>query len=203
MKKTIIFGAIFFLSVNTKAQLIDFGIKGGINFASVHYNTGMADIKTKIGPNGGLFAHFNASKTWAIQPEITYSLEGGQVPVNGNSSELEKYNLTYINIPVLLQYTFINGFRLEGGPQMGFLLGARSKVDNTTTVNTDFNSTAFSLDFGVGYLVGLGVGFDVRYAFGLSNINNQTNTSTVESSVFQLGIFYQLSDNWKHHNQNN
>jgi len=101
-------------------------------------------------------------------------------------------------VPVLLQYMFENGFRVEGGPQMGFLISARTKVSNTSTDNKGFKSTAFSIPIGVGYLTTSGVGFDARYVFGLSNINDNDNGPTIQSNVFQFGIFYQFTDTKKH-----
>ena len=89
---------------------------------------------------------------------------------------------------------FNNGFRLEGGPQIGFLLNAKTKSGNVTVNNTSFKSTAFSIPLGVGYLTSSGVGLDARYVFGLSNINDSENGPTIQSNVFQLGLFYQLSD---------
>jgi hypothetical protein len=89
---------------------------------------------------------------------------------------------------------FNNGFRLEGGPQIGFLLSAKTKSGSVTVDNNGFKSTAFSIPLGVGYLASSGVGFDARYVFGLSDINDSENGPTIQSNVFQLGIFYQLSD---------
>ena len=108
------------------------------------------------------------------------------------------YNLNYMNVPVLLQYMFENGFRLEGGPQIGFLLSANTKGGGVTIDDKGFKSTAFSIPLGVGYLTSSGWGLDARYVFGLSDVNDLHDGQTIQSNVFQLGIFYQLSDTKKH-----
>jgi hypothetical protein len=190
MKKTIIFAATFFLLLSAKAQEVHFGIKGGLNASELHFNND-TKLDTKIGFNLGLLAHIHAGETWALQPELIYSLEGAKGKI-GNSEY--SYNLNYLNVPVLLQYMFDNGFRLEGGPQIGFLLNAKTKVNNTSTDNKGFKSTAFSIPLGVGYLTHTGLGFDARYVFGLSNINDDNNGPTIQSNVFQIGLFYQFSD---------
>ncbi|HEY8659379.1 MAG TPA: porin family protein [Hanamia sp.] len=190
MKKTIIFAATFFLLLSAKAQEVHFGIKGGLNASELHFNND-TKLDTKIGFNLGLLAHIHAGETWALQPELIYSLEGAKGNI-GNSEY--SYNLNYLNVPVLLQYMFDNGFRLEGGPQIGFLLNAKTKVNNTSTDNKGFKSTAFSIPLGVGYLTHTGLGFDARYVFGLSNINDDNNGPTIQSNVFQIGLFYQFSD---------
>ena len=194
MKKITILIASFFLFFSVKAQQAHFGIKGGVNVSNLNFNNNTI-TDSKVGVNFGVLAHIHASKTWAIQPEVIYSLEGAKSHGNNNIS----YNLNYINVPVLLQYMFSNGFRLEGGPQIGFLLSAKTKNSDVSVTNNAYESTAFSIPLGVGYLTTSGLGFDARYVFGLSNINQDKSGPVIQSNVFQLGIFYQLNDTKMHH----
>ncbi len=195
MKKTAILAFLSaFLIFTANAQKAHFGVKGGLNVSSLHFEDNTS-YDSKIGLHAGLLAHIHASKVWAIQPEVFYSSEGAKTRV-GNSDV--KINLNYINVPVLLQYMFDNGVRLEGGPQIGFLVNAKTKTSNATVDNNNFKSTAFSIPLGVGYLTTDGLGFDARYVFGLSNINENKNP-TIQSNVFQFGIFYQFSDTKTHH----
>ncbi|MEP7229875.1 MAG: porin family protein [Ginsengibacter sp.] len=193
MKKAVILFSTLFLLFTAKAQEAHFGVKGGINASSLHFD-GNTSYDSKIGLHAGLLAHIHASKIWAIQPEVFYSSEGAKTRV-GNSEV--KINLNYINVPVLLQYMFDNGVRLEGGPQIGFLVNAKTKTGSSSVDNNNFKSTAFSIPLGVGYLTTDGLGFDARYVFGLSNINKNSNP-TIQSNVFQFGIFYQFSDTKTH-----
>lgn len=192
MKKTIILAATFLLAIGAKAQNVHFGIKGGMNASELQYNDN-TKFDTKIGFHAGLLAHIHTRNSqWAIQPELFYSLEGAKGIVAGNKNS---FNLGYLNIPLLAQYLFDNGFRIEAGPQIGFLTSAKSKTDNTSDDRKDdFKSTAFSIPVGVGYLTTSGFGFDARYNFGISDINNTSSSTKVQSNVFQFGIFYQFSD---------
>ena len=113
MKKTAISFLSLFLILTAKAQEVHFGLKGGLNIAQLHFDDNQISSDSKIGLHLGVLAHIHASKKWAVQPELLYSLEGAQKV--GNSAT--NYNLNYLNVPVLLQYMFDNGFRLEGGPQ--------------------------------------------------------------------------------------
>lgn len=196
MKKTAIFISAIFLMFTAKAQNTYFGVKGGLNASSLHYDDNRSS-DTKIGFNVGAFAHIHASNTWAIQPEVIYSLEGAKSTLTGSNNK-QTTDLNYINVPILLQYFFDNGFRLEGGPQIGFLLSAKTKVGSVSVDNNGLKSTSFSIPLGVGYLTSTGVGFDARYVFGLSDINDDKNGPTVQSNVFQFGIFYQFGDTKMH-----
>ena len=189
MKKTSVFGILLFLLFTSKAQQAQFGVKGGVNVAQLHYNDNQISSDSKVGVNLGVFAHIPASKTWALQPELLYSMEGAQKVGNAGTD----YHLNYLNVPLLLQYMFENGFRLEGGPQIGFLLNAKTKSGSVTVDNNGFKSTSFSIPLGVGYLSSAGVGFYARYVFGLSNIYDP-ESPIIQSNVFQLGLFYQFTD---------
>jgi hypothetical protein len=194
MKKLLILSASILLFTIAKSQDPHFGIKGGLNASSL--NKGGAANETIIGFNAGAFAHIHTSINWSIQPEIIFSTEGGKEPLIG-ANLTAKHRLNYLNFPVLLQYMFNNGLRLEGGAQFGVLLSAKDKVnDNIHDVKDLYQSTAVSIPLGASYLTRTGFGIDARYVFGLSNIYKD-DSQTIQSNVFQLGIFYQLSDKWK------
>lgn len=194
MKKIIIFTATLFLLSNAKAQDVHFGIKAGLNASSLNYKNN-SDMQTKIGFNAGLLAHIHtSSEMWAIQPELYYSAEGAKSKSNSN----ESLNLGYLNLPVLIQYMFDNGFRVEAGPQVGFLMSAKSKMGSTSTdVKNHMQSAVFSIPVGLGYLTTGGLGFDARYNFGISNINKSDFGAKVHSNVFQFDVFYQFSSTKK------
>lgn len=192
MKKVIIMAAAVLFSFATKAQGVHFGVKGGLNASELH-GKGIEDAKTKIGFHAGLLAHIHtASKSWAVQPEVMYSSEGAKFSSDGESGKID---LGYINVPVLVQYMFDNGFRIEAGPQIGFLMNAKAK-SNDGDVNTDikdqFKSTNFSIPVGVGYLTRSGLGFDARYNFGISDIGDMGGDK-VTGNNFQFGLFYQFT----------
>ncbi len=190
MKKIMILSATIFLMMQAQAQDAHFGIKGGLNASSLSYPNN-SDMQTKIGFNAGLLAHIHtSSKMWAIQPELYYSSEGAKSKSNSNVS----LNLGYLNLPVLIQYMFDNGFRLEAGPQVGFLVSAKSMVGNTSTdIKNKMQSAVFSIPLGLGYLTTGGLGFDARYNFGISNIYKSDYGPKEHSNVFQFDIFYQFS----------
>ena len=77
MKKTTIFAGSLLLLFTATAQQAHFGLKGGVNVSQLHFNNNTTS-DSKVGVNVGILAHIHASKTWAVQPELLYSLEGAQ-----------------------------------------------------------------------------------------------------------------------------
>ncbi len=185
MKKLFWFIATFFLSLAiVTAQQTHFGIKAGVNLASVAIDNG-DDYNSKVGLHIGGLAHIHISQHFALQPELIYSMQGGK-------DDDTKLKLNYINIPLLAQYMTLDGFRLQTGPQIGFLTSAKSETgDVEINVKDDLSSVDFSWTFGAGYLFPSGFGIDARYNHGISNISDN-EVFEARNRVFQFGVFYQF-----------
>ena len=182
-------------SSNTKRTVsvspnVSFGLKAGVNVANLHDDQ-TANTNSKIGFHGGVLAHVHLNKTIAIQPEVVYSLQGAKYPTLG------KETIGYVNIPILVQYMFDQGFRIETGPQLGLVTNAKLERSSggTTNIKNQFKTADFSWAFGIGYISSSGIGLDARYNLGLSNIANNTGTNihSVKNRVWQFGLFYQFS----------
>lgn len=186
MKKIHLIVSALLVSTALLAQDPKFGVKAGLNASTL--TSGGYDWRA--GFHGGLLAHIHVTPAFSLQPEIMYSSQGAKYDIGNNQQVTRKLN--YINVPVLLQYNFNNGFRLQGGPQVGFLIDAKDKLGDVdiNTVNTDnFNSVDFSIPLGISYLGYSGFGADVRYNLGITNVA-EGSTTNVRNSVFQLGVFY-------------
>ena len=163
---------------NSPSGHINLGVKGGVNSYNIHNDNGVR-YDSKLGYNLGMIAHIHFNSRFAFQPEITYSAQGAK---EGNAT----YNLDYINIPVMFQYMYDNGFRLQAGPQISFL------------VNTNLDDIS-PIDLGVGlgasYVVpSTGFGVDARYNLGLINIH-KSGTVNSTNRGFQFGLFYIFGHN--------
>lgn len=184
-------GMLFLHSAVNAQHSVRWGVKAGANFATINTESSAPDWGSRTGIHAGLLAHIHLSKTWALQPELVYSVQGSKNKV-GNQTQVN--NLNYVNVPVLVQYMFDNGFRLQTGPQVGFLANANTKIVNGThTTNTDlYNKTDFSWSFGGGYLSNIGLGIDARYNLGLTDVY-KPGAMKESNSVFQLGLFYMFN----------
>jgi hypothetical protein len=174
------------ISGTVMAQNENFGIKVCLNLYNISQDNG-PKFDQKAGYHFGILAHIHVTDRFAMQPEIVYSVQGGKYSVSGIET---KVNLDYVNVPVLFQYMFDNGFRLQAGPQVGFLNKAESRAgDVHTSVKGNFESIDFGLAMGVGYVnPPTGFGFDIRYNVGLTDIN--ANDAEAYNRGIQLGVFY-------------
>ena len=187
MKKLLI-AAVLLAGVSlTNAQDMKFGAKAGLNISSL---TGdVSDIKSKIGFQVGAFGEFKVSDKFAIQPELLFTSLGAK----SDSSPAETLSLGYIAIPVMAKYFVSEKFSLELGPQLGFLISAKSKFDgNSQDVKDGFNSTDFGMNLGAGYDVAENINLGLRYTFGLSNVLKDSGTVKAQNSNFALALGYKF-----------
>jgi hypothetical protein len=167
-----------------------FGLKAGFNISTLKVEDG-TDYNDKVGFHVGALAHIHVSPHFAVQPELVYSEQGGKY----NGATL---SVNYLTLPVLAQYMAGGGFRLETGPQLGFLTAAKNKNGNVEVdVKDDLKTVDLSWAFGASYLSSVGLGVDARYNLGLTNIND-ANTPIVRNRVFQAGLFYQFMAHYAH-----
>lgn len=169
----------------------NFGIKAGATaakFGQEHINW-----DTKYRWHAGLIAHLHISDHFAIQPELFYSAQGSEHVIVGSDRQIE---LGYLQLPVLFQYMTGSGFRFQGGPQIGLLMSARQQINGGTKadVKDSFKKTDFSLTAGISYITRMGLGFDARYSYGLSDISDTDNTAgtDINNLLIQVGVFYQF-----------
>lgn len=194
MKKISLFVLGIAVTVASLAQSpAQFGLKGGLNVSTIRSADDDDDndgIDSKIGVHIGALAHIHLSSQFAVQPEILYSREGAEV-------EDSRLKLDYINIPVMLQYMFNNGFRIEAGPQLGLLVSSKYKDDDVEVdADDDFKTTNISLGFGVNYLSYSGLGVGARYNLGLSDISEAGN-SNIKANTLQISLFYMFDSQHK------
>jgi Outer membrane protein beta-barrel domain len=117
--------------------------------------------------------------------------EGGGYP--GSTG---KVTLTYVNVPLVIQYKRGNFFA-EGGVQPSFLAGAKDKYASN---NEDYKYNTKSFDMGIPIGVGCvfmhSLGVNLRYVHGLSKINKD-NDEKDRNRVISLRFFWLLTFNKK------
>jgi hypothetical protein len=187
MKRLLLLFAVAGSITAAKAQAphVEFGLKAGVNIATLKVEDVDEAYDNRTSLNAGGFAHIHVTNRFAVQPELFFSAQGAE------SGETQ-YEMNYLNLPVLAQYMFGNGIRLQTGPQIGYLMKANMEMgDEEMDVKDRFNKTDFSWVFGASYLTKARIGIDARYNLGISNVNENSDPK-VKNRVFSVGLFYQF-----------
>jgi hypothetical protein len=200
MKKVILGFAFIALAASVNAQDAasgpTFGVKAGVNLANLKAKSGDESESgdMKIGFHAGGFVNVPIGETFAFQPEVLFSTEGFKEEEDDEKMTLK---LNYINVPLLLQYN-ASGFFAETGPQIGFNMSAKAKIESggqdlevDVKDEMGIKSTAFSWVVGLGYKTQSGFGFGARYNLGLSSIidSEDDEDASLKSNVIQISLF--------------
>ena len=209
MKKLLLVAAVAvfgFTSVN--AQEVTFGAKAGLNLASITGDeTGDLDGRTSF--HVGAVAEIAISDVFSVQPELLYSSQGAKYEESysefGYSGKYESTaKFDYINLPIMAKYYVAEGFSIEAGPQVGFLLSAKEEYDYTETFEgvtesgseeediDDASAIDFGVNLGLGYKMESGLNFTARYNLGLSNMYDGEGSDDYknQNSVIQVSVGY-------------
>ncbi|WP_080779140.1 porin family protein [Chryseobacterium phocaeense] len=199
---------------------ISFGVKGGMNVSSLTDGSNNAywsnyERKAKIGFNAGVFANIPISGQFSVQPEILYNGLGSKIEstINFDIPEArmdikENLSLSYLSVPLMLQYNLLPELYVEAGPEFGFLLGGRAKSEFTQTSNTDgasstqshtgkivmdlFNKFNFGIGIGAGYYFTQNLAVTARYTAGITDIYKYNTGDAVRNNALQVGLAYKF-----------
>ena len=186
--KKLVLGLFLLTLLGTRSQAqVAFGIKAGANLSNLA-GKGLDDRRAKLGGYGAIFSVISLTEKMAIQPELSYSMEGAKASYD----HAVRFNLNYINIPLMFQYSEAARFYLELGPQLGILTSAKVKFTNfSEDLKDGLKSTNLSAVFGLGYQFTPAVGLSSRGAIGLSNISKDTGgDEKVKATAFSIGMHY-------------
>ncbi|OYQ38001.1 hypothetical protein CHU92_07000 [Flavobacterium cyanobacteriorum] len=184
---------------NADSMAFSWGVKGGVNFATVNGDFESPDSRTSF--HVGLVGEFPLADIFSIQVEALYSGQGFEVDVPGglfSGNETLEYQLDYINVPVLAKVYLFKGFSLEAGPQFSFLVNEEIDSlpnDNAGDTNTDEAETfEFGVAGGLTFQTELGLFATARYTQGVTDILKERPgiQNSVNNSVFQIGIGYKF-----------
>lgn len=177
-----------------------FGIKGGFDLTSL-YISDVSSEHMKPGFDAGVFAKLPVTRGFSIQPELLYSLKGAKDTYSNfaQGSGEYRFNLGYIQLPVLAVVNLAPNFNLHLGGYAAYLVNANVKnvddngnIQSATELSTgDFNRWDFGLMGGLGFdIENFTIG--ARYSYGLSNIGKNDNLSgdlTRNSKNAGVGVY--------------
>ncbi len=182
MKKLMI-AVLFLTGITAVGQSSHFGIKGGLNFGSTGELSGIFDrpinADNKVGYHLGAFGHVDFLGLF-LQPEIIYTRLNSEYERSGTTAD---YNLSKLDIPVLLGLDVLGPLNIKAGPSFQVVL------------NNDLEGVGVDVEkpentFTVGYQLGVGVtlgqlGLDLRYE-GAFQENETFGDQTLQDAGFVL-----------------
>lgn len=190
MKKILLCAAIAVFGLwNVNAQEVKFGVKAGLNLATISGDE-TSDVKSKTSFHLGAVAEISISDKFSVQPELLYSAQGAKE--DGGDGELK---VDYINVPIMAKFYVAEGFSVEAGPQVGFIISAKIN-DGDGSGEYDIKDETSGIDFGfnlgLGFKMDSGLNFGARYNLGLSNIWDFEGSDDFknQNSVIQISIGY-------------
>ena len=160
-------------------------------------------------------AEYQLAKSFSLAAGLNFSMQGCQwedteFKENGKTvAEFEdvKFELSYINLPIVANIYLFKGFAIKGGVQFGFLVGSNfkmtEKIDNyKNSMDSDIkdkcNKFDISIPVGISYQVPtIPIYIDSRVLIGLSDIVKKeymgAGEDNCKNQVFQLTVGYKFA----------
>lgn len=187
MKTTILaFIAIFFCTT-TFSQSFSFGIKGGANLGKISGQSFKDQFN--LGYHVGAFATIGLGDKFAIQPEVVFNQTNTDTSSRFSQiyqfNHVDKIQLHYLSIPLLLNYNVSKSIAIQAGPQFGVLIDQNKNL--LQNGNDAFKSGNFSLVGGI-QLKLLKFRIYGRYIGGLTNLDNVGDKESWKATAIQLGV---------------
>ena len=183
MKKIFTLLALFLLSAFAAEAQVTFkpGIRAGLNFASIR----QTDFDSRTDFYAGGFGAIKFSRVYTMQPEITYSRQGGKGEAVFYDPFLNAYGkveadikIDYLSFSVMNKFTFSESFDIHVGPMIDF-----QTIANVNT-NIEFDMGIMA---GVGYTFPFGLTIEARVKKGILDV---LETDDYETDEFDFAYDY-------------
>jgi len=151
------------------------GVKGGLNVSNLYVDD-VDDENARFGFNLGFYGQILSSDVFAIQPELLFSTKGSKLEYGGGLfDQTVKYNLSYLDLPVLAVFKLGDDAEIHVGPYVGYLLGASISHDGDLGSGVDEIDKDHLKSFDYGLSGGFGLNFGslqvgARYNYGLAEL---------------------------------
>lgn len=179
------------------------GIKAGLNVSNLYIND-VNDENARFGFNGGLYGQILSSDVFAIQPELLFSTKGSQADYGGIVNSTVRFNLNYIDLPLLAVIKLGPSAEIHAGPYFSYLLSANIDYSGNIGNGTEQINRDNLKSYDWGWSGGLGLNFGpvqvgARYNYGMVKIADSNGARSLlgnsKNSVAQLYVALNLNNN--------
>jgi Outer membrane protein beta-barrel domain len=195
MKKQVLLLLLIGFGIQLQAQVtLRPGIRGGANFAQIT----QSDSKIKTDFYLGVYGALKLSRVYTMQPEITYSRQGGNdvqirwYDYTNNELQFHKEDISasYLSLAMMNKFFLTSKFNIHVGPTLDLQLQE----------NRYINSLGVDLAFmtGIGYTFTKNMTAELRVKKGIINAYDTDNSGDYNYTIgsyntnflFQLGLAY-------------
>ena len=180
-----------------------FGIKAGLNISDVSGASAFVDNEKLSRLHFGLLSELPVSEKFSMQLELLYSQQGdyNYIVYNGISRSsaiengkpiMQKYEIDYLQLPVLAKYYISRSFSIEIGPTIGVMI-----YDSYKRALNRTNEIELSGISGLSYKFSKSFFGSVRYTHAITNAfrepkeyYNKSSYSNGKNNVFQFSVGY-------------
>ncbi len=174
MKNLYLFLFAFCLGLSAHAQLLNWGVKGGINYNENGDLRGIIDggpvslsSSEEVGYHIGILSEIKLPVFLYLRPELIYTHTESSYKLEGAKSKLK---MDKLELPVLLGFRVFKIGRFFFGPNFSYVMNTKLSVPESI----ERVSKVTSDDFLVSGQVGLGLNFgkigaDIRWETGFSD----------------------------------
>lgn len=185
--------------ITVKAQNFHFGIKTGINLSKetkTEVERQVQDFNKEFrkGFHIGGIVTYSINKKWELEGNLMYSQQGYKEHLFSIENNRTIYSIrsNYINLPIAIKYYPLEHLYIEMGPQIGFLISKKHKIQGegniTKYIPLKPNHIDLSLFCGLGYKFSNNILLEARYIHGINN--TYKNVALSQNRNIQISIGY-------------
>lgn len=176
-----------------------FGAKGGANITRGVFD-GTSTTNYALNYHAGFITQIHLANKIGLDVELLYSKKGWKIP-NDALNHYVRIDLTYLNLPILLNYKVIEKLSVYAGPEFGYKI---NETGNKAAPVLEYEKFDFGLTFGASYTLSSKLGVDLRYVYGFKDLvksqviytdqyGNPTSSGRIidgSNRAFMLGVYY-------------
>lgn len=182
MKKTLVFTILLFTAFAANAQL-SWDVRVGANVSQ--FSKGSAGLK--LGIQAGVTAEYGFTPLFALRPGLRFSMKGSSDSWSFASGFPSRYNLSYLELPVLASFRFRlsdkHVIAVNAGPYIGYRINKERKALPGS------NAFEAGLEAGIDFIFG-------RFVFGPSAQYGLTKVATTGEGALH-NLCYSLTFGYK------
>lgn len=202
MKQIILLIVMLSLSVGMLFAQPVFGVRAGLNIASLTGEDDMDDYGSKLGFHVGAMMQYPMGGNFILQPELLYTMKGGTFDLEFLGKNEITGTANYLEMPLLVKYNVeMPSIKIQPyiGASIAYLLVAEIEnkktvlgVTTTTTddVKDDMEALEAGLNLGADVIVMQNFMVGLRYNMGLTEIVKKDTKFKNNVIMVNLGYLF-------------